>query len=252
MNRVIIAGLATVFTLTAAESARADEPEGEGKHRFGSPGFIISAERLLPLLSYESNKVTAPDGSTDTHSQTSIALMNNGPLGGPFGTLYNLPRLGFDWLPIENLTVGGATWFYTQLSATDTFTPANGASKSTDLPKVTYWGIAPRVGYIFPINHMLSAWPRIGVEYQNVTYGSVNGSPSQSQSQFSLVADAMLVISPWNHFGFMVGPVVDVPITGKRDVQTTTGGAGGTTTQTTSVDSALFQVGLSAGMLGHF
>jgi hypothetical protein len=245
MNRVIIAGLATVCTLSVAESARADEPEGEGKHRFGSPGFIISAERLLPLLSYESNKVTAPDGSSDTQSRTSIALLNN----GPFGTLYNLPRLGFDWLPIENLTIGGATWFYTQLSASETLTPANGASKSADVPKVTYWGIAPRVGYIFPINHMLSAWPRVGVEYQNVSFSSVNGSPSQAQSQFSLNAEAMLVISPWNHFGFMVGPTVDIPITGKRDVQSTNGAGSSTTV---SVDSALFQVGLSAGMLGHF
>ena len=245
MIRVTIAGLATVFTLTLAGTARADAPEGEGKHRFGSPGFIISADRLLPLLSYESAKTTFPDGSTESKSQLSIALLNN----APFGSFYNLPRLGFDWLPIENLTLGISTWLYTQLSASDTLTPANGPSKTNDRAKVTYWGVAPRVGYIFPIGHMLSAWPRIGVGYQNVGFSSVNGSASPSQSQFSLSAEAMLVISPWNHFGFMVGPTIDVPLSGKSSVESTNA-AGATTT--TSVDSALFQVGISAGMLGHF
>ena len=246
MIRIMAAVLAAALGATLAGSARADEPEGEGKHRFGSPGFIISADRLLPLLSYESVKTTQGDGSTDSQSHLSIALLN-----GSFGsTFYNLPRLGFDWLPIENLTVGGVTWLYTQLSASETLTPANGPSKSNDQGKVTYWGIAPRVGYIFPINHMLSAWPRAGIEYHNASTSSVNGSGTATTTQLSALGEVQLVISPWNHFGFTVGPTIDVPISGKTTIQSPTGTGGGTTS--TSVDSAMFQVGLSAGMLGHF
>ena len=76
------------------------------------------------------------------------------------------------------------------------------------------------------------------------------GNGSGSITQFALEAEAMLVISPWNHFGFTVGPTIDVPITGEQTT-TTTPTAGGTSTST-RVDSAMFQFGLSAGMLGHF
>jgi opacity protein-like surface antigen len=240
-----IIGIGTaVATLSFDSSARAEE--GQGTHRFGSPGFIVSADRLLPLLSYQSIKTTQDDGSSDTQSRLSIALMNNGPFQ-VFASFYNLPRLGFDWLPVQNLTLGGAAWFYTDLQASESVAPAGGSSKSGDQPKVTYWGVAPRVGYIFPMGDKLSLWPRAGVEYHNVSSSDV-GNGSGSITQFAFEAEAMLVISPWNHFGFMVGPTVDVPITGE---QTTAGNTGGMPTST-RVDSAMFQVGLSAGMLGHF
>jgi hypothetical protein len=111
---------------------------------------------------------------------------------------------------VRDLTLGGAVWACTQLTATDSQTPANGSSKSTDQPKVTYWGVAPRIGYVAPL--------------------------------------AMLVISPWNHFG----PTLDVAISGKSTSASATGtGTTGTATPT-SIDSAMFQIGVSAGMLGHF
>jgi hypothetical protein len=235
-----------VATSSLAPSASAQE-EGQGNHRFGSPGFIVSADRLLPLLSYQSIK-TSSNGSSDTESRLSIALMNSGPFE-VFASFYNLPRLSFDWLPVRNLTIGGAAWLYTDLQASNTVSPGGGSSKSTDQPKVTYWGVAPRIGYIIPMGEKLSLWPRVGVEYHNVSSSDV-GSGSGSITQFALEAEAMLVISPWNHFGFTVGPTIDVPITGEQTT-TSTPTAGGTSTST-RVDSAMFQFGLSAGMLGHF
>jgi hypothetical protein len=237
-----------ISALSLASSAGAQE--GQGTHRFGNPGFIVSADRLLPLLSYQSIKTTQSDGSSDTQSRLSIALMNNGPYG-VFSSFYNLPRLGFDWLPIRNLTLGGAAWLYTDLQSTDSKSPAGGgSSKNNDQPKVTYWGIAPRVGYIIPLGEKLFFWPRAGVEYHNVSTSDV-GYGSGSTTQFAIEAEALLVISPWNHFGFTVGPTLDVPVSGE---QTTTSPPvnGGTTSISTRVDSAMFQVGLSAGMLGHF
>jgi opacity protein-like surface antigen len=240
----------TVATLSPSSSARAEE--GQGTHRFGSPGFIVSADRLLPLISYQSIKTSQDDGSSDTQSRLSIALMNNGPYG-VFSSFYNLPRLGFDWLPIRNLTLGGAAWFYADLQASNSTTPAGGGSStSTDQPKVTYWGIAPRVGYIIPMGDKLSLWPRAGIEYHNVATSSVGGSGAGSVTQFAIEGEAMLVISPWNHFGFTVGPTVDVPISGEQTTTTTVTTNGVTTSSSTRVNSAMFQVGLSAGMLGHF
>ncbi|HXN33113.1 MAG TPA: hypothetical protein VN894_14680 [Polyangiaceae bacterium] len=232
---------AVVAVLALAGSASADE--GKGSSRFGTRGFIISADRLIPLTSYESVKTTQSDGSSETKSDLSLGLFSNAPYTA-FGTFYNLPRIAFDWIPVRNLTLGGAVWLYTQLTAT------NGSG--SDQPKVTYWGVAPRVGYVVPLGDALSLWPRAGVEYHNVSASSVNGYVSPSVTQFALEAEVMLVISPWDHFGFTVGPTVDVPISGKSTSSSATGtGTTGAATAT-SFDSAMFQIGASMGLLGHF
>jgi hypothetical protein len=105
---------------------------------------------------------------------------------------------------------------------------------------------------VVPLSDVLSLWPRIGVEYHNVSASSVNGSVSPSVDQFAIDTEVMLVISPWNHFGFTVGPTIDIPVTGKSTSAAATGtGTTGTATAT-NFDSTMFQVGVSAGMLGHF
>ena len=244
------AALAIVGGIMAFNGSAGAE-EGQGSFRFGSRGFIVSAERLIPLTSYESVKTTQNDGSSETKSDLSLGILSNAPYTS-FGTFYNLPRIAFDWIPLRNLTLGGALWAYVQLNSTDSRSPAGGSSKSTDLPKVTYWGIAPRVGYVVPLGDVLSLWPRAGIEYHNVSASSVSGSVSPSVDQFAIDAEVMLVISPWNHFGFTVGPTLDVPVSGKSTSASATGtGTTGAATAT-SFDSAMFQVGVSAGMLGHF
>jgi hypothetical protein len=250
MIRPIVVSVA-LASLTFASSARAEE--GEGPSHFGSPGFIVSADRLIPLTSYESFKTTESNGSSSGKSDLSLGLLSNAPYTS-FGTFYNLPRLAFDWIPVRGLTLGGAVWAYTQLSVTQSTAPPNGPSTSTDQPKVTYWGLAPRVGYIVALGHVVSFWPRAGVEYHNVSSSTFNGSASPSVTEFAVEGEAMFVISPWNHFGFTVGPTIDVPVTGKSTsasaVATGTGTTGPATP--TSVNSTMFQVGVSAGMLGHF
>jgi hypothetical protein len=252
MIRTIVTS-AVVGVLTFAGSAYAKEvKESEGAARFGARGFILSADRLIPLTSYESVKTTQSDGSSDTQTRLSVGLFSNGPFG-VFGTFYNLPRLAFDWVPVKNLTLGGSFWLYTQLTASDSTSPPGGSSSTShDQPKVTYWGIAPRIGYVIALSQVLSLWPRVGVEYHNVSSSSVNGLASPSVTQFSIDAEALLVISPWDHFGFTLGPTADIPITGKSTSQSATGTGTGGPALSTSVDSTMLQIGASAGMLCYF
>jgi hypothetical protein len=247
IRTIVVSGAIGVLTL--AGSARAEE--GEAVSRFGSPGFIVSADRLIPLVSYEAVKTTQSDGSSETKSDLSFGLLSNAPYTA-FGTFYNLPRLGFDWVPVHNFTLGGALFGYVQALSKDSVSPASGPSTTSDQPKVTYWGFAPRVGYIVPLGGLLDLWPRVGVEYHNVSSSSVSGAVSPSVWQFAFEAEAMFVIFPWNHFGFTFGPTVDVPNAGKSTSASATGtGTTGTATAV-SFNSAMFQVGASAGMLGHF
>ncbi len=239
---------AAAVTFTLVGSARADDDKGEGIHRFGAPGMIISVDRLLPLVSYQSTTQTQDDGSRSTQSRTSVALMNTGPFGVS-NSFYNLPRISVDWVPIRNLTIGGSTWLYVDLQASNAITPVNQPTTTSDQQKVTYWGIAPRVGYIFPLGDKVYLWPRAGIEYHHVSESDV-GHGTGSVTQLAFEAEAMVVISPWNHFGFTEGPTFDAPITGEQTTTTTPTATG--MTSSTHVDSAMWQVGVSAGLLGHF
>jgi hypothetical protein len=117
------------------------------------------------------------------------------------------------------------------------------------------------VGYVVPFSPTVALWPRAGVAYTNLSTSSVTSSsggtsftsPGGSIWQLAVELDAMLVITPWSHFGFTIGPTADIPLAGKSKSSTSSSsGTGPTTTTTTSVNVSMLQVGLGAGLLGHF
>jgi hypothetical protein len=251
----LLAALAAVASMTAATPALADdEPEPAHRAGFGSHGVIVSAERLIPLVTYGSYKNTDPDGSSTTESRVGVAFLTNGPLGG-LTTTYNIPRLAFDFVVVPNLTIGGAAWVYSDLSAKHDSSPAHGPSQSEDQAKFTYWGFAPRIGYVAALSDTVALWPRAGIEYHSLGTGDVTRtSGGQTTTDYGsttwqLAADleAMLVITPWNHFGFAIGPTADIPISGK-----TSSNAPSTGTTPQSIDVAMLQIGLTGGVLGYF
>jgi hypothetical protein len=85
-----------------------------------------------------------------------------------------------------------------------------------------------------------------------VSSGTVtnNGSSSggSSSTQLALDVDALLVITPVHHFGITIGPGAAIPLTGKTSDTITIAGQA----TTTSRDSAMWWVGLNAGLLGYF
>lgn len=253
MNRksILLATSFAVASLAAAQSARADEPG------FGEKGVMISADRLLPIISWQSSKTDDATGGSTTDSKVSFAFGSNG--GVTPSTFYSLPRLGFDVVVIPHLTVGGSIWIYTDLSSNENVAPGNGgASQSSNQPKVTYWGFQPRIGYIFPLaGSVLSLWPRAGIAYNNASTGSVTNQGNTTSGgtiwQLGLDLEAMFVITPWNrHFGITIGPTGDIPIAGKTSSTSTQVTNGVTTTTTVSENTTMWQVGLQAGVVGHF
>jgi hypothetical protein len=250
MLRAITAASLAVLALTIAPRARAADD-------FGSPGVIVSGERLMPLVSYQTSTTTDSNKNATTDSRTSFSLVTSSPT---ITTLYNYPRLALDIVVVPNLTLGGSAWIYTDLNVSRTTAPANGASMSTDQPKATYWGFAPRVGYVFSIGNLLAIWPRAGIEYMNVGTSSTSqtvagvtvSTGAASVWQLAANVEAMLVVTPFKHFGIALGPTADIPISGKES-QTTTAVVGGTTTtSTTNSDLSTLQVGLDVGLLGYF
>jgi hypothetical protein len=245
----------------------------QAKGNFGDQGeFIFSADRLLPVLGYsklsEDQPTGLPPGVTKiTNSESSSGLgffwggtpgYSIGTLNGTLPNVFTIPRLGFDYTIIPNVTIGGdIAVFFTLGGSQSTETTNNGGgtqTTSTSEPKTTIFGIAPRGGYILHVNDLLAVWLRGGVSYytatlkQSQTNNNTTTTTSINVDQFALDLDPQLVITPLPHFGFTVGLTGDIPLTGGNSTKVSTN----TTSQSASAGSSLLYVGMTGGLLGWF
>ena len=121
--RVSFVAATFALLVAAPREAAAQDANGLGeKHQ-----LILSADRLLPLLSYTSQTVTATVGGASfktTDSGTSAAfLFGREP---NLGVVHTIPRVAFDYTIVRRLTIGGAFAFALGLGGTHTEDLANG------------------------------------------------------------------------------------------------------------------------------
>jgi hypothetical protein len=165
--------------------------------------------------------------------------------------------VAFDFTIIPKLTLGAALAFGVGLGGTDENEFIQGGGRTslrTDSPTATAIGFAPRVGYIIPLTEVLAFWPRGGFSIYSVSVKSdvfannnvLDRTVSLSDTLFAIDLDAQFVIVPTEHFFFHLGPLVNIPITGSRSLETVTGA----TTITVSNDISLFHFGIAAGLGG--
>jgi hypothetical protein len=101
---------------------------------------------------------------------------------------------------------------------------------------------------------MFALWGRAGFTHYSFSQSQerVAGNAMQivdtSANGFQLNFEPMLVITPVPSFGFTVGGVIDVPLSGSAKVETTTGA----TTVSFEEDLKFTNFGLVAGILGYF
>jgi hypothetical protein len=215
---------------------------------------VISVDQVMPIVAYSSTTITS-GGIKTTNSATSISLVTAGVGNTTSAISFKmLPRLAFDYIVGPGITVGGSAWVFTNLSASQDVSPSGGgATVSTDQPKATYWGFAPRIGYAVAVGEILALWPRLGVEYGDVEIGTVSQSGitsgGGSVNQLALDLDGLLVITPIHHFGIALGPTAAIPLTGKTNTNTSVNG--GTNTSTSS-DISMWYVALTLNVLGYF
>jgi hypothetical protein len=239
----LIAATLAVVTLEGVASAEAPT------RSLADSRVIIDADRLMPLLTYESVTLTNPNNSNQSVSVNAVStgLLTNGAQL----TFYSLPRLGFDVVAGSNFTVGASAWVYTNLSESATLKLQN-TSTSQDVPKTTYWGVAPRLGYLLPLTDTIALWPRAGVEYhkENSSTVTTNGVTSGGAQlyQFAIDLDGTLVFTPVEHFGITATVYGAIPVVGGESGLI----VGGTTVGTgASFDAAQLAIGGTIGMLGY-
>jgi hypothetical protein len=215
----------------------------------GRATVIFSLDRVLNLVTYEEITATQNFSSgqfstsvKSTSKKTSVGLMTY----GANASIYTNPRLALDFVAYR-LTFGGSAWIWTEVSSSieSSTTTSSVSSPSQDQPKTTYWGVAPRIGYLIPAGDILVFWPRAGIEYHAVASSTVlvNNGATGGSSVNLLAADleANLVFTPWQHFGFVLNWFSAIPITGSTQVR-----------DAPSVDASDLSIGLSVGLLGYF
>jgi hypothetical protein len=276
MVRRLIAVAAGVGVMLVGTLGQAQTSGGS----FGSQGqFIISADRLFPVLGYSRASSTEPQTPpagvtkvTDTEDSSSLGFFWGGTpaftgvvgIAGanvasiPVTNFYTVPRLGFDYAILPNVTVGGdLILFFTLGGSTSHEVYNNGGgtqTTTTNEPTNTTFGIAPRGGYIMHLSDLFSVWLRGGFSFYTLTWkesstvANTTTTFSANYNQFALDLDPQLVITPFPHFGFTVGLTGDIPLAGGHSFTANTGG----TTSSVSAGSSLMFVGLTSGLVGWF
>ena len=148
-----------------------------GAQAMGNKGdMALSAERLMGIYFYD-------EGVSSTHIGLGIA-----PIAP---SAYHLPRLGFDYFVIDNLSVGGSFGF-------GLYDPNGPGSSSGAL-------IAARVGYALEFSKVFGFWPRGGFGYKN--FGN-------NSEEFAFTLEALFYAAPIEHFAITFGPLMDLGIAG--------------------------------------
>jgi hypothetical protein len=218
----------------------------DGPADFGRKGqFVISGERLFGL-------VLASSSSTQTINnvevETTVSYTTFNLLMNPSRfTTYAIPRIGFDYLVIDRLTVGGSLGFVSGSGEIER--KAGGVSESEDTGPTSLFLLAPRVGFAFMFTPILGIWPRGGLTFLAGGSEDEDGYPKTSSSRWALTLEVPFVIAPVPHVGFTFAPTLDLGLAGSDEV-TTIDNMGVETT--TEVDVTATDFGIQAGMFVYF
>lgn len=219
---------------------------------FGQKGqFAISGDRLFGIYYTHESLPNNAAGGEQSVSSTQISLLGQAPTlplanAGGLGVVgtggvnpYSVPRVSFDYLVIDGLSIGGSL-IYAHTS--NTFKSGN---VSTDYSG-NMFGISPRVGYAYMFSESAGIWPRGGFTYYYQSADLGNGN-KDSMDGFAFNLDAPFVISPIEQFAILVGPALDIGITGSAKATRNIPPLGTTTTES---DLTLLGLGVYAGIMG--
>jgi len=251
---------ASLFIAAPALAADAAATGAFGMAKQGN--LIVSADRMFGLSFWNSKATDEPDPGDPPgapkritkESYTQFGLLWGG--GPAFTNInpYNIPRASIDYTVIDGLTVGGSLGFLTASSKREDSTNPATTSISRDGPTYTNFVFAPRVGYILGFGPNLGLWLRGGLTYYygSASSESVSGTGAVTKTKasvngFALNLEPTFVISPVDHFGFYVGGVIDIPLTGTQKRETT-GPTGATLT--TEDGLTFFNAGVLFGFMG--
>jgi len=166
----------------------------------GSKGDVVfSAERLMGISGTHAYTQGDPSPNDYDNDWTGFSFGWRGPISADGLAPFDVPRLAFDYLVIDHLSIGGSLG-YASLSP-----DGNGQND------VSMFMLAPRVGYLHSFGRVVAIWPRGGF-----TYHSASFDPGYDESGFALSLECAFTFSPVEHFAFQVGPTFDIDMFGEQ------------------------------------
>jgi hypothetical protein len=217
----------------------------------------VSADRLFGVYlwsvkSQADATPAVPSPPISTQSGTAINLLwgSDTSVAGNNSDVYAIPRLAFDYTVIDHLSVGGSLGYLNRSGKTETTTM--GVTTSRDNPTGYAILFSPRVGWVLPLSPMVAFWPRLGVTYFVASTSSTNMATPPTTTKttlngFAFSLDPQLVITPVPHVGITVGPMLDLPLSGRLKVERT-----GAMNNLTESSAKITNYGLAAGLLVYF
>jgi hypothetical protein len=178
------------LAIAAAASAFALATPALAQDTFGTKNdFVFAADRLTGVYLFKQGN----------EKDTVLGLLQT-----PWGVnVYQTARIGFDWFPINHLSIGGTLSYWSLRREQD-----NGPGDVTTKEFL----FAPRIGYAIPISKSFGFWPRGGISYRSTTVGDADAN-----GEVALTFEAQFYASPAPHFAFIFGPVLDLGIAGDYD-----------------------------------
>jgi hypothetical protein len=210
MKRALTAAVILGFCLSFPALAGAQELGAKGQG-------VLSADRLMGLS--WSHVAVEVGPLTDKRDYSSFGF---GWRGAGQRSPFDAPRLAFDYMIIEHLSLGGALGYVSH--------------ELDDDRDVSEFIVSPRIGYAYAFGRVVGIWPRGGFTYHST---SVDGGVDEKG--FAFTAECPLTFSPSTHFAIHVGPTFDVDLFGDREPS-----------PVTETDVTYRTFGINAGLLGWF
>ncbi len=225
----------SVVTLVATGAATgaflAREDDAQAQARFGDKGQLaITAENLFSLA-------TERYGDTVVNADTSVTVNRFGFLYSQCGPSPRCAQVGGHYFIIPSLSLGATIGYESRGGSS---TAGNGSVTNTS-PDESTFVFLPKIGYTFMFGQVVGIWLRGGPGYFHE--GRTRNATS-THSYWLLSGDADLVVSPFQHFAFFVGPQFDLSFSGSR-TDTNNQGA------QTSWDASYRDFGVGVGLLGY-
>lgn len=233
VGALILAGLSL-----APVTASAETPAGT---------VIISAERLFGLTLGTITRPVAGGGESSL-DQTHFGLLLSSPSSLEIPNPYSAPRVGFDFALAPSVTLGGSIGIVVSSYDASGTTPGGmnvdggGASGLTLV-------LTPRFGYVLGMGRVAALWLRGGVSYYRSSLTEDEDDPGDPVTSLidwglALTFEPTLLLTPFEHVGFTVSLIADIPLAGKHTNEVKSS----TMTTSTSIDQDIRNFGLVAGI----
>jgi hypothetical protein len=201
-----------------------------GAQELGTRGGIaLGADRVVGFVHSSWTYEDDISNADTTVTRDNFAFITQGAGIGP----WSAPRLSFDYFVIDHLSIGGSLGYWSESVENDPPGPGSGEADASGFL------LAPRVGYAYMFTRVFGIWPRGGLTIASGSseFGPVGGDASFTGVAFSI--DVPLVLSPGDHFAFLLGPTFDI-------------GFGGGELDPGNIDysGAPIDIGLQVGLVG--